>query len=333
MTERAVNVEPSIPGYTKVHNIGHKIVDGVFKGPVVIQEKVDGSQYSFQFLSDGVHYRSHHVDITHQPHMFAEARTFIESIKEKLTPGWIYRGEFLKKRQHNALTYDRVPTGHVILWDVETGPGKFLSPEELAAEAARIGLECVPCYYVGELDTSKDIKTVLDPYLARPSVLGGKTEGIVIKNYDKFGPDDKLLAVKWVSPEFKEVHKKEWGEANPTQKDVVQRLIDMLRTDARYVKARQHLSDKGLLTGEMRDIALLVKEVQSDVKDEEEDWIKQQLFDHFWPIISRAVISGIPTWYKGVLADNVFGDKAMATGERSDSEVVPLSPEVVSNGP
>ena len=36
-----------LTSYPKVYQLGHKAVLDIFSGPVVIQEKIDGSQFSF----------------------------------------------------------------------------------------------------------------------------------------------------------------------------------------------------------------------------------------------------------------------------------------------
>ncbi len=113
---------------------------------------------------------------------------------------------------------------------------------------------------------------------------------------------------KYVSEAFKERHEKEWGEANPSGKDIAQNLIEKYRTEARWHKAIQHLRERGLLEGSPKDIGLVIREVGTDILKEEETAIKDALFTHYWKQINRGVTGGIASWYKLELAKSQFGE-------------------------
>jgi hypothetical protein len=110
--------------YPSIYNFGHKAICDLLKHDVLVEEKVDGSQFSFGvFKTVGeddpditapvmLRVRSKgavmHPDAPEK--MFTKA---VESVKERehlLTLGWTYRGEYLQKPKHNALAYDRVPS-------------------------------------------------------------------------------------------------------------------------------------------------------------------------------------------------------------------------------
>lgn len=285
--------------YCSIFNIGHRVLAEFVTQPVQVEEKVDGSQFSFGRFGGELKVRSKGKQM--QPDapekMFAAG---VEAIAQlDLHDGWTYRGEYLQKPKHNALVYDRVPAGHVILFDINRGEEDYLTYEEKAAEAARLGLEVVPLLYQGVITNE-----ILMELLEKTSVLGGqKIEGVVLKNYRMFGPDKKVLMGKYVSEGFKEVHRKAWGEANPKQGDIIQRLVTGLRTEARWDKAVIHLREAGELEDDPRDIGKLMKSVGQDVAREEADTIKDELFKWAWPQIQRAVTSGLPEWYKKKLAD------------------------------
>ena len=174
-----------------------------------------------------------------------------------LTVGYIYRAEFLAKPKHNVLAYDRTPKDYIILYDIQRGTGDFLSPIEMELEANRIELETVP--YIPPIDPGlDDFKAMLQ----RTSILGGQlVEGITIKNYHRFGFDAKPLFGKYVSEKFKEVHAKEWKNQNPAGGDILDLLTARYRSEARWQKAVQHLTERGELEGSPRDIGKLFKEV------------------------------------------------------------------------
>jgi len=227
----------------------------------------------------------------------------IRDLAPKLHPGWIYRAEYLQKPKHNTIAYDRVPKQHLIIFDICPGLEEYLSYEEKADEAERLGLECVP-YYGGVCVTSMD---ELKELLKTQSILGGSTvEGLVFKNYRRFGRDGKALMGKFVSEEFKERNIKDFAERNPHGKDIIQMIGQSLRTEARWKKAIQHLAERGELLNEPRDIGALLKEINKDIRAEEADAIKEQLFGWAWKNLARMATAGFPEWYKELLAKRQF---------------------------
>lgn len=290
-----VRLNTSWHSYPSVFALGHKAISELFLDPVLVEEKIDGSQFSFGLFEDGLRCRSKgaqiNVDVPEK--MFGEAVEVVKTLP--LIVGTTYRAEYLKKPKHNTLAYDRVPNKHLILFDINTGEEEYLDRAKKELEAERLGLEVVPVLFQGEIS---EPKTLLD-FLERPSILGGqKIEGMVIKNYRRFGEDKKVLMGKYVSEAFKEVHGAEWKKNNPTSGDIIQRLIMHYKTPARWNKAVQHLRDRGELTQSPRDIGALIKEVQIDIDKECADEIKEALYDHAMQHIRRGITGGLPEWYK-----------------------------------
>lgn len=296
--------ENPIGSYAKIFNVGHKAIRDLFHERVLVEEKVDGSQFSFGLVDGELHCRSKRVPIhPDDPGMFRQAYECAAARADRLQEGWTYRGEFLAKPKHNALAYNRVPHEHVVLWDIETGPGSFLPPADKYAEAERLGLEVVPVMYSGRVDSMAEMERLLEA----TSFLGGqKVEGLVFKNYSRFGQDGHPLMGKFVSESFREVHRKSWREANPTQGDIRGRVVETFRTEPRWNKAVQHLRDSGELTETPRDIGKLMKAVQIDVEVECQDEIKDMLWAFFRKDVLRGVSAGLPEWYKKRLASEAF---------------------------
>lgn len=309
----------ALRSYGKVYNLGHAAVADLLTFPIVIQEKVDGSQFSFGVFGGVLYVRSKDAVIEPEapPKMFKGAVDTVKRLAEegKLFGEHTYRGEVLSKPKHNVLVYDRVPTGpdglpnNVILFDVDKGMEDYMNPGELREHAAYLGLEVVPLLWQGDgVDFSYDnFKTLLETV----SVLGGqKVEGVVIKAYGRFGRDAKTLMGKYVSEAYKEIHSGEWRAANPTRLDIVQEIARELTTPARWDKAIQHLRDRGQLQNAPQDIGPLLKEIQTDVLVEEGDAIKERLMKHAWKDIARMIVHGFPQWYKDKLAQAQFTKEA-----------------------
>jgi hypothetical protein len=294
----------AIHSYSKIFNLGHPEVGTLFNGPVVVQEKIDGSQFSFMKDADGVlHFRSKGAEI-HEGTTDKNFKASVEAViarRELLDPGYVYRGEALSKPKHNTLEYQRVPRGNVILFDVDkTGEQHYT--EHAALMALAVDLEHVPELFNGIISSADELKALL----TRESILGGPIEGIVIKNYAEYGRDKKVLMGKHVREEFKEQHKVKWGENNPSRNDVVERIATSLRTDARFRKAVERLRDAGRLTGTPKDIGPLMKEIGEDLHSEARPIVAEELVAHFWKDIQRKATAGFAEWYKEQLLQSQF---------------------------
>lgn len=299
-----------ISAYSSIYNLGHKAVSELLRGPVLIEEKIDGSQFSFSVTAAGeIQCRSKGavLNVLAPEKMFNRAVATVQELAPKLKLGWTYRGEYLNTPKHNALAYNRTPEKHIIIFDITTGLETYLSWEEKAQEAANLGLETVPKIFEGTVTDAEQVRTFLD----HESILGGqKIEGVVIKpaNYDRFGPDKKLLIAKFVSEAFREVHQKTWDREHktPGSNDIIQLLAAQFGTTARWNKAIIHLKERGLIENSPRDIGHLMKEVPEDVQKECAEEIAKQLFDWAWPQLRRRLTSGLPDFYKEQLLKEQF---------------------------
>jgi len=296
--------------YSKVYNLGHREVQDVLKGDVVVQEKVDGSQFSFGVRDGVLHIRSKGAEIIPEapPELFRAATEAVLALHEgdSLAEGWTYRAEAFQKPKHNNLAYDRVPTGSVILFDVDIGDQDYLAPAHLEHEAKRLGLESVRLLYEGPGDG-----VTLDhigSWMYELSNLGGSTiEGVVIKNYALFDGRGKTLMGKHVSEKFKEQNKANWKVTRG--KDIQEEIGQRYRSEPRWAKAVLHLREAGTLTDSPKDIGPLILEIQRDVEDEELEAIKDRLWEWARRGAVRKWTAGFPEWYKQQLLEKQFANQ------------------------
>jgi len=296
-------MKSELRSYSSPFNLGHKALVNLWQGVVVAQEKVDGSQFSFGTRDGELFCRSRRVAIDlKDPGMFDKAVETVQGLS--MHDGWIYRAEYLRTKKHNTLTYGRVPNGNLILFDIDRGDQDYMDWEAMREEAKSIGLEVVPQLAVFEQKpTAEDLRALCDT----ESTLGGvKIEGIVLKNYEQFGQDKKTLMAKYVRPEFVEKHSKDWKKRNPSDKGFVQMLVDEYRTEARWMKAVQHLRELNELEHDPRDIPKVMREIVDDVEQECADEIRDRLFEHFWKDIKRQLNRGAPEWYKALLVEEAL---------------------------
>lgn len=294
--------------YPSIFALGHRAIRDLLTVPVNVEEKIDGSQFSFGYSENGdllVRSKGAKMHPDAPERMFTKAVETAKSLNGIARQGWTYRCEFLAKPKHNTLAYERTPKHYLILFDVNTEHEEYLAYEQKKSEAQRIGLECVPLLFSGSLSTVEEFSD----FLATDSVLGGqKIEGVVVKPsaYNLFGEDKKCLMGKFVSEFFKEVHSREWKSSNPSQNDILNQLAVDYRTPARWQKAIQHLSESGQLDGSLRDIGKLMKEIPADIEKECAEEIKERLYRWAWPHIRRMVTAGMPEWYKEELLKKQF---------------------------
>lgn len=299
--------------YPSIFALGHHAIQDLLLDDVLVEEKIDGSQFSFGvFINEecglgGTHLRCRSkgadIDIDHPEKMFLPAMEWVHANAHTFHVGWTYRCEFLSKPKHNTLKYWRTPANNLIVFDINHEEEGYLGYEDRFLEATRIGLECVPRIFHGRLTTADEIKVMLE----RESCLGEtKIEGVVIKNYARFGGDKKVLMGKYVSEAFKEEHGKAWRRDNPTGGDIILQIAGKFAHNGRWLKAVQHLRDAGALTDSPKDIALLIKEVPNDVFKEAEHEIMSDLMDWAWPKMRREITRGLAQWYKAYLLDRQF---------------------------
>ena len=295
----------NLPSYPKIYNVGHSAIKDIFIEDVLVEEKIDGSQFSFSLQNNELVCRSkgkiQHIDAPDK--LFEKATESVKKIHSEkgLHPEWIYSGEYLQKPKHNSLCYNRIPNNHIILFDIRVGDEDYLSYDEKKMEVERLGLEIVPKLFYGKVESLEHLKKLLET----ESILGkNKIEGVVVKNYKRFGTDGKALMAKIVSDAFKEVHKKSWKIDNPASKDILQQIIDKYKTNARWEKADQHLKEDGKIENSPRDISVLIKEVRKDVEEECSDEIKEMLFRWAWKQIGNKLTGGLPEWYKNKLMED-----------------------------
>lgn len=189
----------------------------------------------------------------------------------------------------------------MILFDIEGEGQNFHTPEEKLAHARDLGLEVVPTLYKGKIERFEEFTKLLE----MESYLGKcKIEGVVVKNYNLFTVEKKIMIGKFVSEAFKEKHNKEWKNSNPGMNDIILNLINIYRHENRWKKAVQHLQEAGQLLGDPKDIGLLMKEISTDILKEEQDNIKEALFKWAWKRVIAGATKGFPEWYKENLVKN-----------------------------
>jgi hypothetical protein len=299
--------------FPKIFALGTDYIKDIFKHDVEVTEKVDGSQFGFGIINGQLFMRSKGAVLyaENPEKMFKEAIDYVSSVAHLLVPGVMHYAEYLKKPKHNTLAYHRIPKNHLALFGVMDMSEVFVSDyNNLTSMAERLDIDVVPLVFRGSIKSADFVLGLME----RESYLGGvNIEGVVVKNYvNKFllgGQPMPLMAGKFVSEAFKEVHRDGWKKDN-TGKGKWETFQDGYRTAARWEKAVQHLRESGTLTGTPQDIGPLLKEVQRDIAEEEMEIIKNFLWKEFGQQVLRSAVRGLPEWYKERLLTESMEDVA-----------------------
>jgi len=303
-----------IPSYTKIITLGSSRTENALKGDVIIQEKVDGSQFKWGvnergellFASKGTKLIPviEEDNILNIKKLFIPAVKYLLSIKDDIISmgkDVYFYGETLCKPKHNVLKYDRTPKNNIVLFDALCNGG-WMPRKGLEKVANNLGIDLIPELYKGQVTVDK-IKELLNT----PSYLGNeKVEGVVIKNYNQsiiLGGFIFPLFTKYVRESFKERHNVEWKIKKP--KDCIQSYINGFKNENRWRKAILHLKERGMIEQSPKDIGKLIMEVKRDIKEEEEENIKNYLYKIFINRILRTSTRGLPEWYKNELLNNI----------------------------
>ena len=305
-----------IKAFPKIFHVGDSMIQNLFKGKVEITEKIDGSQFAFGVNKDGeIVMRSHGQELTNTevPKMFKKAEEQVKRITKILSDKNIkdvyFYCEYLEKPHHNTLTYARTPKNNLYLFGVYNVNEWISDYNMLFNFAHMIDVESPRVFDVCEINNPSDI----EKYLDNESILGGtKVEGVVVKNYNEPCMRGSFVIPlsmgKYVSEKFKERHDKSWNKK--TSKGKLELFIEGFRTEARWLKAVQHLKENNELENAPRDIAKLMKEIDKDIREEELVNIKNDLVKIILPDINRKAKAGFAEWYKKMLLDNSFkGEK------------------------
>jgi hypothetical protein len=298
-----------IESYGKIWAIGHSGCRGIFDDPVLIEEKVDGSQLSFGVFGGELKMRSKGAElvIDAPDKMFSVAVERVQSVAHLLRDGWTYRGEYLQKPKHNTLVYDRTPKNNIVIFDIDRGGFDYANGTDRAEEADRIGFDSIPLFDVCRIQSKDNVSALLE----KTSFLGGQTiEGVVFKSRTRFGPDSRPLMAKFVSERFKEMNGANWKDQKTSSKSIIQLMIERYKTQPRWEKAIVHLRERGAIENSPRDIGNLIKEIQSDFREECLEDLKEQLLKWALADVTRGIVAGLPEWYKDRLLESAFGGES-----------------------
>ncbi|MFA5407002.1 MAG: RNA ligase family protein [Candidatus Nanoarchaeia archaeon] len=267
--------------YPSIYRLGKDEVRDLLaynEDTIIIEEKVDGGNFSFFMENETLHECSRNRDLTQE----GDEKTFIGKrvwLREHLAqlsnqgvllnPDYLYYAECMDK---HTLHYSKAP--HFIGLDIrvkhsmkEEGPGLFLGVEAKTNEFKRIGIETTPIIWQGN---SGELKKLDLEKLVPMSHFGEiQSEGICIKNYNRMAPGTHhQLFAKIVREEFKECNKAVFGGVHDKDTDT-NKIVAEFITPARIRKESLKLINEGGLKLDLTLMSKLPSNVIKDVLKEE----------------------------------------------------------------
>lgn len=176
---------PFSPGATNDDKIATSM-DKLIGVPIVITEKVDGSNTSLEY--DGCYARTHAGPPTHAS--FDQLKALHASIKYMIPDYLQLFGEWCFAR--HSIEYNELP-GYFLLFNVRnlTMASPFwYSWEEVEMCAEEVGVPTVPVLFKGTVSSEKELKDLVESFMNQPSACGGIREGVVARVAKEFYDDD-----------------------------------------------------------------------------------------------------------------------------------------------
>ncbi len=270
-----------------------------FEGRVIVQEKVDGSQFSVQNIDGVLHFSNKGKIIPGKSQIYIN--TFV-SLANKLSyfkEGYIYHGEAMRSLRPNTIVYDRVPRYYWILYEViRISDNYMLTPEEVKEMIVGTNIEFLEPLYDNKYDEipKNTYKDIVDDIMLNistnklQSLLGGVPEGVVFKAINRV--DDgtyRHRKNKFVRKEFAELnHTRKSKIADVSDDEFIESIGLIYNVEPRFQKAKQHLEENNKWkSNNNANVGSMVGELDIDLLKEAEEDIKNMLFCRFWESIKK----------------------------------------------
>jgi hypothetical protein len=226
--------------YCDIERLGSEENEHIFNCPtdeIIIEEKIDGGNGSYDINDGLIHMYSRNRDITSDEKTFKKEREFLNKLLENktLNPDYVYYGEWGMK---HTISYENLPG--FIGYDIRvkkrmdsTEPGLFLSYDGMKKEFDRLGIPTVPLLWRGPV---KDlIKKDINEFITKSNFANTLMEGVVLKNYNRLNVWGRQIFAKVVREEFKEQNKATFGSIKQTPTDSL-KIVEEFCTSARIDK-------------------------------------------------------------------------------------------------
>lgn len=217
----------SVEKYQHIERLGHRAVQGILDGDVVVQEKIDGANLTVAYKGDDLVVGSRSKAVGSDKTNCTGFRGAVEyclmhdGIREA-AKAWILRGEWLVR---HSIVYPVEAMDKFYVFDCQTYDGGYVSPDAYAPHLSRFGVLMVPEVYRGaDVSAEKVSELAVGNSLLAPAC---PREGVVVKRYGWTNEFGGVVWAKVVSADFREKNSLHF---QPTKRDG-----DELHVASRYV--------------------------------------------------------------------------------------------------
>lgn len=161
-------------------------IEGLLNTPIVVTEKMDGSNTSLETF--GCYARTHSGPPDHPS--FDGLKALHATVKLKIPDNFQLFGEWCFAK--HSISYEKLP-GYFLLFNVRflsKNQFKWASWEEVEMWAEEIEVPTVPVLFQGKVSSFHEMKELVDIFMNQPSCCGGIREGVVIRVAHEFLDED-----------------------------------------------------------------------------------------------------------------------------------------------
>lgn len=279
--------------YDSILRYGKRETHAVLEGnpTIVIQEKIDGANASFELVNGEVFAFSRNMQLSELEGLRGFYQWTQANIDpSKLQEGKVYFGEWTAphklnygEHHHKFFLFD--------VFDLQTE--KYADFDTVSEVAERLGLQTAPLFYRGEFQSVEHIQSFVGQ-----SKLGEVGEGVVVKNpvyVDRHGGN---VYLKFVSEYFKEAHFSKQDKPKNSG-DSLQDFINATLTESRVSKLIGKLVDEGKISEDyaIEDMGTILKSLGNSVF---EDIMKEEQ-DQLFKTLRKKLSRNVPVVVKKVL--------------------------------
>lgn len=281
--------------YKSIERYGKSGNEITTRGNIVIWEKIDGANASFQREGDTVLCFSHnsYLDGTKYKNLGGFYEWVQENIKaEDLVEGYVYFGEWTNLHK---IDYGENLKKFFFFDIYDTGAERYLGMSDIRSESEQLGLTLAPIFYEGEYVSEEHIQSFVGKSMLAPDGVG---EGVVVKNYKHFDKHGNQTFTKIVTKAFQETNGAKVKDMKAKPDPVTQFISDTV-TEARIEKILHKLVDEGKLKEDfaIEDMSEILKVLGSSVYD---DVMKEEA-DSLAKIVKGRFGRAVPNVVKAVL--------------------------------
>ena len=298
--------------YIDIQAFETKFADAFSKGDhIVIQEKLDGANSSFQYDTESDSLisfsRKNMLTSSNTLHGFKTVVDLLDKEKYKKYPQFRF---FLEWLIRHTIPYPAEHYNKFYLFDIyDTDKQEWQPYETVKNLASGLNLTMVPVFYDGEFISWEHISE----FIGRTDLGGEFGEGIVVKNMTRLGDENNRLPfyTKLVCTDFKEKAARKIKEPiNPDELAQIQYEKDLTQTivtKARVQKILHKMVDENILPVDwgFQEMGIVAKNLTRIVYNDcvkEEKEIVEKVGSNFGKYCSsiamslaKEIVSGIPS--------------------------------------